>query len=300
MSGETDAPSSTAEGGGNNAGAVVGLNGGLPLVPESVLKKRHDMDEMKAHRAAQQIANPRGNRKVFDKTRRSVRVRKPESFLARAVGRRNHRIRYERVRKKGMQKRASNRKVVTTAVVPSVANDDEDDQRRPASAAAALAAAAGEEETTEVRRAANSVGAASVFVVRVREPTYSVPPQVKNALSALRLRNANEGVFVRYTETARRLLHLVEPFVIYGVVSKSTVADLINRRGHGKLDGKRVPLSDNTVIEKALGEKDGLICVEDLVHEIHTVGESFKAASNFLWPFRLTAFRSKFQKQKLG
>ena len=38
---------------------------GLPLVPEAVLKKRHDMDEMKAHRAAQALSNPRGNRKVF-------------------------------------------------------------------------------------------------------------------------------------------------------------------------------------------------------------------------------------------
>ncbi len=33
--------------------------------------------------------------------------------------------------------------------------------------------------------------------------------------------------------------------------------------------------------------KYGIICVEDLVHEIMTVGPHFKQASNFLWPFKL-------------
>jgi large subunit ribosomal protein L7e len=27
--------------------------------------------------------------------------------------------------------------------------------------------------------------------------------------------------------------------------------------------------------------------MEDLVHEIYTVGKSFKEANNFLWPFKL-------------
>ena len=35
-----------------------------------------------------------------------------------------------------------------------------------------------------------------------------------------------------------------------------------------------------------LGKRD-IICVEDLIHEIFTVGPNFKQASNFLWPFKL-------------
>lgn len=34
--------------------------------------------------------------------------------------------------------------------------------------------------------------------------------------------------------------------------------------------------------------KEGIICVEDLVHEIYTVGPNFKKANNFLWPFKLS------------
>ena len=41
---------------------------------------------------------------------------------------------------------------------------------------------------------------------------------------------------------------------------------------------------------QALG-KNNIICIEDLVHEIYTVGPAFKQASNFLWPFKLSAAR---------
>lgn len=34
------------------------------------------------------------------------------------------------------------------------------------------------------------------------------------------------------------------------------------------------------------GNKD-IICTEDLIHEIFTVGNKFKYASNFLWPFKV-------------
>ena len=45
-------------------------------------------------------------------------------------------------------------------------------------------------------------------------------------------------------------------------------------------------------ILQALG-KHNIICIEDLVHEIFTVGPAFKQASNFLWPFKLSAARVK-------
>lgn len=111
-----------------------------------------------------------------------------------------------------------------------------------------------------------------------------------------------QGVFLRYDESTRKKLHLIEPWVTYGIPSRSMVNDLIRRRGYGKLEGKRVPLSDNTIIEKALGEEtDGaVICVDDMVHEISSVGKEFKKVNNFLWTFLLSAPKSKFQKQKLN
>lgn len=41
----------------------------------------------------------------------------------------------------------------------------------------------------------------------------------------------------------------------------------------------------------------GIICVEDLIHEIYTVGRNFKAANNFLWPFKLSSPRGGMNKK---
>ena len=60
------------------------------------------------------------------------------------------------------------------------------------------------------------------------------------------------------------------------------------RSGHGKVDKQRLPLTDNSLIEAQLGEH-GIICMEDLIHEIYTVGPHFKEASNFLWPMKLSS-----------
>lgn len=258
----------------------------LQLVPEAILKRKHDMDDMKAHRAAQQIINPTGNRKVFNKKTKVIKIHKPETILALARSKRNHAIRYKRVLRKGMQKRASNGKVMETkTLVPDGLENAEDE----------------EQMQREVSFVANSVEAKMVFVIRIREPN-GMPKKVRKILNGMKLKSANEGVFLRYNETTRKQLHLIEPWVTYGIPSKALVNDLIRRRGHGKLDGKRIALSDNTIVEKALGESTGgsVICVDDMVHELHSLGEQFTEVNNFLWTFQLSAVRSKFKKQKLN
>lgn len=65
-----------------------------------------------------------------------------------------------------------------------------------------------------------------------------------------------------------------------------TVRELLYKRGYAKVNKQRIPITDNSIIENALG-KEGVICVEDLIHEIFTVGPNFKKANNFLWPFKL-------------
>ncbi|XP_043917675.1 60S ribosomal protein L7-like 1 isoform X2 [Protopterus annectens] len=69
-----------------------------------------------------------------------------------------------------------------------------------------------------------------------------------------------------------------------------SVRELILKRGQAKINGKRVPLTDNTLVEEHLG-KFGIICLEDLIHEISSVGKHFTEASNFLWPFKLSVAR---------
>jgi large subunit ribosomal protein L7e len=135
-------------------------------------------------------------------------------------------------------------------------------------------------------------------VIRVRDH-HGASAMVKRALSRLRLRNINEGVFVKYDKSNRKLLHLVEPWVVYGQPYKGVVEDLIERRGFGKIDGKRVALSDNTIIEQALGDECGVICAEDIVHELCEADDSFQDVAKFLWPFRLSHQTSHFERETL-
>ena len=65
-----------------------------------------------------------------------------------------------------------------------------------------------------------------------------------------------------------------------------SVRELVYKRGFGKVQKARKALTDNSIIEKALG-KHNVICIEDIIHEILTVGPNFKQVSNFLWPFKL-------------
>ena len=74
-----------------------------------------------------------------------------------------------------------------------------------------------------------------------------------------------------------------------------SVRELIYKRGHGKIRKQRIAITDNSIIEQQLG-KFGIICVEDLIHEIYSVGEHFKEANNFLWPFKLSSPKGGFRK----
>eukprot|EP00421_Protoceratium_reticulatum_P023470 CAMPEP_0168380346 /NCGR_PEP_ID=MMETSP0228-20121227/12311_1 /TAXON_ID=133427 /ORGANISM="Protoceratium reticulatum, Strain CCCM 535 (=CCMP 1889)" /LENGTH=135 /DNA_ID=CAMNT_0008393405 /DNA_START=15 /DNA_END=420 /DNA_ORIENTATION=- len=95
------------------------------------------------------------------------------------------------------------------------------------------------------------------------------------------------------------MLKLVDPYVTYGYPSLKTVRDLIYKRGYGKVNKQRIPLSDNEVITKSLGEH-GIYGMEDLIHEIYTVGPHFKQAANFLWPTKLSSPRKGFKCKRHG
>jgi large subunit ribosomal protein L7e len=74
----------------------------------------------------------------------------------------------------------------------------------------------------------------------------------------------------------------------------------VYKRGFGKVNKQRVAISDNAVIETVLGKSTGIICTEDLIHEIYTVGPHFKEANNFLWTFKLNAPLGGLEKKLRG
>jgi len=126
-----------------------------------------------------------------------------------------------------------------------------------------------------------------VFVIRIKG-VNKIAPKPRKVLQLLRLTQINAGVFVRLNKATAELLRIVEPWVAYGYPNLSSVRQLVYKRGFGKINKQRIALSDNSLIEEALGQY-GIICIEDLIHEIYTVGPNFKQVNNFLWPFKLSS-----------
>jgi len=110
--------------------------------------------------------------------------------------------------------------------------------------------------------------------------------KINKVLTILRLRHNHTATFLKLNPSVLHLLRLVEPFVTYGYPSLKSVRDLVLKRGYTIIKGRRIALSDNTMIENALG-KYNIICIEDIIHEIFTCGPSFQKVNRFLCPFKL-------------
>ncbi|XP_057751699.1 60S ribosomal protein L7-4-like [Arachis stenosperma] len=135
-----------------------------------------------------------------------------------------------------------------------------------------------------------------LFIIRIRG-INAVHPKTRKILQLLWLRQPYfkffwlqifNGVFLKVNKATMNMLHRIESYVTYGYPNLKSVRELIYKRGYEKFDRQRIALTDNSIIEQTLG-KHGIICVEDLIHEIMTVGPHFREANNFLWPFKLKA-----------
>lgn len=160
-----------------------------------------------------------------------------------------------------------------------------------------------EREKIRLARVAKSEGsfyvpdeAKLVFVVRIKG-INKIAPKPRKILQLLRLLQINNGVFVRMTKATLEMLKVVEPWIAYGYPNLKTVRELIYKRGYGKVNKQRIALTDNSIVEENLG-KYGIVCMEDLIHEIITVGPNFKQAANFLWPFKLSNPTGGFRARK--
>ncbi|KAL7984244.1 hypothetical protein Chor_002814 [Crotalus horridus] len=143
------------------------------------------------------------------------------------------------------------------------------------------------------------------FVIRIRG-INGVSPKVRKVLQLLRLRQIFNGTFVKLNKASINMLRIVEPYIAWG---KRLLVKSVNKcRIHNAMDGTEDDLiyrdndsveSDATEVEESdmFEKKYGIICMEDLIHEIYTVGKNFKAANNFLWPFKLSSPRGGMKKK---
>lgn len=110
------------------------------------------------------------------------------------------------------------------------------------------------------------------------------------------MNHINHASLVKVTKSVKTLLKITEPYIIYGYPTINTIRDLIFKHGFMKVDEKRVPMTSNLAIEEQLGDV-GVICVEDVIHELFNVDNNFDAVRKLIGPFKLNPPRDGYQKK---
>lgn len=239
--------------------------------PEILLKKRKNADRLRIEKQQQAKRRAEERERRAHAKRSGSKFLRAETIVARklATDRENERI-----------KRVSRYDRLTAKASKIAGNDDENN---------------GEERL--------------LFVVRISNPHMgSIPPKARKILNILRLNKVNQGTFVRLNKKVEPLLHLINPYIVVGTPTLSTVRNLIQKRATVKIpitdesdktvsssndetpveghDFKIIPLNDNNLIEEKLGDY-GVICTEDIIFEIFKLGDSFLECNKFLEPFTL-------------
>lgn len=128
-----------------------------------------------------------------------------------------------------------------------------------------------------------------------RHRAHKIASDITNKmLSSLRLGKLFNAVLLKNNEETSALLKLVEPYVTWGYPSINTIRELIFKHGFLSIDSKKVAIDSNKLIEDNLGES-GIICIEDIVHELFNVTDNFDKIKQFLLPFKVYSWKCCFE-----
>lgn len=73
-------------------------------------------------------------------------------------------------------------------------------------------------------------------------------------MQLFRLRQINNGTFVKLNKATINMLRIAEPYITWGFPNLKSVKELMYKRGYGRVDNRRIPLTDNSIIEASLGK----------------------------------------------
>jgi len=137
-----------------------------------------------------------------------------------------------------------------------------------------------------------------MLVVRITG-INKLAPKPRKILKLLRLDQLHKAVFVKCTKPMLNMLKYIQPYVMCGYPNLKTTKNLILKRGYARIGKQRIPIVDNAQISASLG-KFGIHGMDDLIHEIYTVGPNFKEANSFLWAFKLSSPNGGYVLKKHG
>ncbi|KAL5109410.1 60S ribosomal protein L7 [Taenia crassiceps] len=152
-----------------------------------------------------------------------------------------------------------------------------------------LAARKEARDTARIAREAKRKGPIALsarlgIVIRIQGDSGLSEDSIK-VLRILNLHFPNTAVFVKVSQAVLELLSLVRPYIVWGYADLTTVRNLIFKRGKTKV-GDKIRSIDNALVENKLGSL-GILCIEDVIHELVTLGPHLRDVLGFLHPFKM-------------
>jgi large subunit ribosomal protein L7e len=131
-------------------------------------------------------------------------------------------------------------------------------------------------------------------IVAVRNMYKHAERRTKGVMRELRLAKPNHVVFLRNTAENLQKLESIKTFAYWGFPNKNLVTAMMQKKAalaQADEEQKTVVLSDNALVEEHLGHM-GMLCVEDLVHEVYKAGPQFDDILRALKPFHVADTRT--------
>ena len=268
----------------------------LNSTPEILLRKRRNADRTRLEK--QELARQKNEERRKTKQKNKKRFIRAETLVSKTLATEREKERIKRISKLELNKtKKLNGADLDTIHLPSEKDFILKITEKPVSEDNELGESSIDEEDEEdsiIKEKIVYDGEPTLlFIIRVRGPTaVNIPAKAFKILTLLRLTEINTGVFVKLTKTVYPLLKLVAPYIVIGQPSLSSIRSIVQKRSKimfkrpEETEEKEIQLNDNNIIEEQLGET-GIICMEDIIHEINTMGESFQDVTFFLLPFKL-------------
>ena len=65
-------------------------------------------------------------------------------------------------------------------------------------------------------------------------------------------------MFVKLNKATISMLRIADPYIVWGYPNLKSIRELIYKRGFVRVHDRRMPISDNSIIEKKLGKRTKL------------------------------------------
>lgn len=254
--------------------------------PEILLRKRRNADRTRLEK--QELARQRQEQRKKEQIKNKKKFIRAESLVANSLATSREKERIKRISKLEHKKLKGD-----VSHLPSEKNFFLKVTEKPQSEETDDLIDEDEEDGFEREKVAYNGEEQLLFVLRVKGPVAaSIPHKAYRILSTLRLEEVNTAVFIKLTETTFSLLKIIAPYVIVGKPSLKSIRSLIQKRSkivykrEDEEEAKEIILNDNNIVEEKLGDC-GVICINDIIHEIATLGENFTKCNFFLQPFKL-------------